>query len=84
MSDLFNPTDDRGIYRTTNGGKKWTKVLEGPNGTTGGTDLAIDPENPDNVYAVLWDHRREPDLRRYGGEGSAVYRSTDGGDSWTQ
>jgi len=82
--DLFNPTDDRGIYRTTNGGKKWVKVLAGSNGTTGGTDLAIDPADPDNVYAVLWDHRREPDLRRYGGEGSGVYRSTDGGDTWTR
>ncbi|MGH2750154.1 MAG: WD40/YVTN/BNR-like repeat-containing protein [Actinomycetota bacterium] len=82
--NLFTPTDDRGIYRTTDGGGTWEKVLEGLNGTTGGTDLAIDPENPDNVYAVMWDHRREPDLRRYGGEGSGVYRSTDGGDTWTQ
>jgi photosystem II stability/assembly factor-like uncharacterized protein len=82
--DLFNPSDNRGIYRTTNGGKEWVKVLAGANGTTGGTDLAIDPEDPDNVYAVMWDHRREPDLRRYGGEGSGVYRSSDGGDTWTR
>ncbi len=65
--DLFNPSDDRGIYRTTNGGKKWVKVLEGSNGTTGGTDLAIDPSDPNNVYAVLCGsppRARPPSLRR--------------------
>ncbi|MGH2698402.1 MAG: glycosyl hydrolase, partial [Actinomycetota bacterium] len=82
--NLFTPGGERGIYRSTNGGKKWDLVLEGANATTGGTDLAIDPENTDNVYAVMWDHRREPDLRRYGGPGSSVHRSTDGGDTWTQ
>ncbi|MDQ4057898.1 MAG: glycosyl hydrolase [Actinomycetota bacterium] len=82
--NLFTPGGDRGLYRSTNAGKSWDLVLEGPNGTTGASDIAIDAENPDNVYAVLWDHRREPDLRRYGGEGSGVYRSSDGGDTWTQ
>ena len=80
--DLFNPGGERGVYRSTDGGDTWTLALAGANDTTGAVDLAIDPANPDRVFAAMWDHRREPDLRRYGGEGSGVFRTTNGGTSW--
>ena len=54
-------------------------MLAGDNDTTGAVDLAIDPSNPNRVFAAMWDHLREPDLRTYGGVGSGVYRSIDGG-----
>ena len=80
--DLFNPGGQRGVFRSTNGGRTWKLVLAGDNDTTGAVDLGIDPANPDLVFAAMWDHRREPDLRRYGGEGSGLYRTSDGGDNW--
>jgi photosystem II stability/assembly factor-like uncharacterized protein len=80
--DLFNPGGERGVYESSDGGSTWTLVLSGDNDTTGAVDLAIDPLNPNRVFAAMWDHRREPDLRRYGGAGSGLYRTTDGGTTW--
>jgi len=80
--DLFNPGGERGVYESTDGGATWPLVLAGENATTGGVDLAIDPINPNRVFAAMWDHLREPDLRTYGGVGSGLFRSTDGGSSW--
>jgi len=80
--DLYNPSTDRGVYESTDGGSTWNLVLVGDNDTTGAVDLAIDPTNPNRVFAAMWDHLREPDLRTYGGVGSGVYRSTDGGSTW--
>lgn len=80
--DLFNPGGERGVYESTDGGTTWSLVLSGDNNTTGAVDLAIDPLNPNRVFAAMWDHLREPDLRRYGGVGSGLYRSTDGGSTW--
>ena len=80
--DLFNPGGERGVYESTDGGSTWTLVLSGDNDTTGAVDLAIDPRDPNRVFAAMWDHRREPDLRRYGGVGSGLYRTTDGGTTW--
>ena len=82
--DLFNSGGERGVYESTNGGTNWTQVLNGDNDTTGAVDLAIDPVNPSRVLAAMWDHRREPNLRRYGGVGSGLYRSTDGGSTWAR
>jgi photosystem II stability/assembly factor-like uncharacterized protein len=82
--DLFNPGGGRGVYRSTDAGAHWKRVLQGDNGTTGAVDLAMDPSDPDRIYAAMWDHRREPDLRTYGGVGSGVYRSTDGGATWNR
>ena len=80
--DLYNPGGERGVYESTDGGSNWIQVLAGDNDTTGAVDLAIDPTNPNRVFAAMWDHLREPDLRTYGGVGSGVYRSTDGGSTW--
>ncbi len=82
--DLFNPGGGRGVYRSTDAGATWTRVLKGDTKTTGAADLAMDPADPNILYAAMWDHKREPDLRTYGGMGSGVYRSTDGGDTWSR
>lgn len=72
---------DRGVYRTTDGGKSWTKVLY-VDEKTGPADIAIDPKNPRNLLAAMWDHIRRPYNFRVGGLGSGIYRSTDGGNTW--
>ena len=79
---LYNPGGQRGVYESTDGGSTWRRVLAGDNSTTGAVDLDIDPTNPNRVFAAMWDHLREPDLRTYGGVGSGVYRSIDGGTTW--
>jgi photosystem II stability/assembly factor-like uncharacterized protein len=81
---LFSPGGERGVYRSTDAGATWSLVLPGDNATTGASDVHIDPLNPSRVYAVMWDHLREPALRRYGGPGSGIYRSTDGGTTWAR
>jgi len=81
---LFVPGGVRGLYRTTDGGATWRLVLPGGDGTTGAIDVAIDPRNPGRVYAAMWDHRRQPQGRTYGGVGSGLFRSTDGGTTWTR
>jgi photosystem II stability/assembly factor-like uncharacterized protein len=79
---LFNPGGERGVYKTTNGGATWNRVLEPATPFTGGADLVMDPRNPDRLYAAMWDHRREPDVRTYGGVGSGLFRTDDGGATW--
>ncbi|SMD21781.1 WD40/YVTN/BNR-like repeat-containing protein [Kibdelosporangium aridum] len=79
---LYSPGGDRGVYLSTNGGSSWRRVLDVANEFTGAVDVQIDPTNPNRVYAVLWDHRRTPVKRTYGGEGSGVFRSDDGGLTW--
>jgi hypothetical protein len=79
---LFTAGGQRGVYRSENAGATWTLVLPGDNTTTGASDVHIDPLDPSRVYAVMWDHLRVPDFRRYGGIGSGIYRSTDGGTNW--
>ncbi|SCG41827.1 VPS10 domain-containing protein [Micromonospora coxensis] len=81
---LYNGGGERGVYRSTDGGATWQRVLTGTNEFTGATEVLIDPRDADRLYAVLWDHRRTPDLRTYGGVGSGIYRSTDGGATWAR
>jgi photosystem II stability/assembly factor-like uncharacterized protein/transposase-like protein len=81
---LFNAGGHRGIYKSTNRGNSWELVLAPENGFTGGIDLAIHPSNPDRIYAAMWQRRREPDLRTYGGVGSGLFRSDNGGETWTR
>ena len=75
---------DRGIYKTTDGGRNWRKLTNGlpDNEITGASDLVIDPGNPDVLYAGMWDRLRQPNALNSGGPNSGVYRTTDGGDSW--
>ena len=79
---LFNPGGERGVYRSDNGGQSWTLVLTPATDTTGATEIAFDPGNPDRMFAVMWDHRRQPNRRTYSGVGSGLYRSVDGGNTW--
>ena len=72
----------RGLYRTIDGGKSWQLVLAPTNATTGAIDVAINPANPQIVYAAMWDHKRNNGARVYGGVGSGLFRSKDGGDTW--
>ncbi len=78
---LWGPNEERGVYRTTDGGKTWKKVLY-VNPETGASDLAIDPSNSRILYAGMWEHRRWPYYFRSGGPGSGLYRTTDGGETW--
>jgi len=78
---LWGPNEERGVYRTADGGRTWKKVLY-VNSETGACDMAIDPSNSKILYAGLWEHRRWPYYFRSGGPGSGIYRTTDGGETW--
>lgn len=77
----WEPTTERGVYRSRNGGKTWRQVLY-VSETTGAHSLSIDPKNPRIVYAGLWDYRHRPWTIRSGGPGSGLWKSTDGGSTW--
>lgn len=76
-------SEDRGVYRSGDGGKTWQKILY-TDPTTGCADLSMDMTNPRILYAGMWEHRRYPWKVVSGGAGSALYKSTDGGDTWTK
>lgn len=84
QGDRWKGTADRGVYRSTDGGKSWSLVLKGTNPTSGASDLSMDPSNPRILYAAFWDHQRRPWQVRSGGSGSGIWKSTDGGDTWTR
>lgn len=77
----YGPTTDRGIYRSTDGGANWGKVLY-VNNRTGASSLSMDMKNPLILYAAMWEHQRYPWTMESGGKGSALYKSTDGGTTW--
>ena len=77
----YGPTPDRGVYKSTDGGASWKKVLY-VDENTGCVDLAMDMTNPRILYAAMWDHGRTPYQVRSGGKGSGFYKSTDGGETW--
>jgi photosystem II stability/assembly factor-like uncharacterized protein len=77
----YGPNTERGIFRTTDGGKTWEKVLY-KDENTGGIDVAFDPHNPNIIYAALWQARRTSWSLESGGPGSGIYRSSDGGTTW--
>ena len=79
----YAPNDDRGVFRTTDGGQSWTRILF-RNDRTGAVDLIIDPNDSRVLYATLWEVYRRPWMLWSGGEGSGLFKSTDGGDSWTE
>lgn len=75
------PSEERGVYRSRDGGKTWQRVLF-VNDTTGAHDLSIDPKDPKVLYAATWDYRRRPWHLRSGGPGSGLWKSVDGGEHW--
>jgi photosystem II stability/assembly factor-like uncharacterized protein len=77
------PSDERGVFKTTDGGKTWRKVLFRDN-KTGAVDIAIDPHNPDVMFAALWEAFRVEYSMSSGGPGSGLFKSTDGGEHWTE
>jgi photosystem II stability/assembly factor-like uncharacterized protein len=80
----YGPNEERGIFRTTNGGAIWEKVLYA-NENTGGIQVEFDPKNPNVVYGVLWEHREGPwENASFFGPNSGLYKSTDGGTTWRQ
>jgi len=83
MGHLFGPSAERGVYKTTDGGKTWKKTLF-VNDQTGCSDVVMEPANPSVLYAGLWHVKRTPYSMESGGEGSGLYKSTDGGETWTE
>ncbi|HEY6333749.1 MAG TPA: glycosyl hydrolase, partial [Blastocatellia bacterium] len=80
---VFGPNDERGVFRSTDGGKTWKKILFKSN-RAGACDIVLDPGNPNVVYAALWEAYRTPFELVSGGPGSGLYKSTDGGDTWKE
>ncbi|HEV2205125.1 MAG TPA: hypothetical protein VGR36_01215, partial [Candidatus Acidoferrales bacterium] len=80
---IYGPNAERGVFRSTDGGKTWQKVLY-KDEQTGAIDLAMDPSNPRTLYAALWQVKREPWHFSDGGPGSGLYKSIDGGSTWQQ
>jgi photosystem II stability/assembly factor-like uncharacterized protein len=83
VGDPFRPTPDRGVYRTRDGGKSWQKVLF-VSDSTGAVDLELNPANPREVYASMWRAERKPWTIISGAREGGIYKSTDGGDTWTK
>ncbi len=81
---LWDDNQERGVYQTSDGGQTWKKVLGGANGSTGCGFMALSPQEPKTVFASLWDFRRQGWTFRSGGPGSGLYRSSDGGEHWTE
>lgn len=83
LGNIFGPSPERGVYRSTDGGDTWEKVLF-VSDSTGAVDLAMNPENPREIYAATWQAERKPWTLIDGGQESALYKTTDGGDHWTK
>ncbi|MEO7166694.1 MAG: sialidase [Chthoniobacterales bacterium] len=87
---LWSDSPDRGLYKTTDGGKNWNQILKGPNLSTGASTIAMDPANPNIMFAGLWDFRRTGWTYRSGGaspnddSGSGLFHTTDGGATWKE
>jgi photosystem II stability/assembly factor-like uncharacterized protein len=86
---LWSDSEDRGVYKTTDGGKSWAKVLKGTNASTGCSMMSMDAKNPKTLFAGTWDFRRKGWTFRSGGDGetapsgSGLFKSTDGGATWS-
>lgn len=81
MGDLYKSSEERGVYKSEDGGKTWNRVLFA-NPDAGAVDLILDPNNPRILYATTWRIRRTPYSLESGGKGSAMWKSTDGGETW--
>ncbi len=83
LGHLFGQNEERGVFRSTDGGKNWQRVLYRDD-KTGATDLVIDPTNANILYAGLWQVSRSPYSLESGGSGGGLFKSTDAGDTWTE
>ncbi len=83
LGNIYKPTEDRGVYKSTDGGKTWKKTLFA-NANSGVVDLLIDPTNPRILYASTWRVQRTPYSLSSGGDGSALWKSSDRGETWTE
>ena len=81
QGQIWAPNDERGVYRTTDGGETWEQVLK-VDPQTGATDLRMDPTNPRILYASMWEHGRKPWYILSGGSAGGIFKSIDGGDNW--
>ncbi len=80
---LYGPTEERGIYKSTDGGVSWKNVLF-VNNLTGCAELSLDANYPEIMYAAMWQHQRKPNMVISGGEGSGLYKSVDAGETWSK
>jgi photosystem II stability/assembly factor-like uncharacterized protein len=83
LGHIFGPHEQRGVFRSKDGGKTWEKVLY-RNNKAGAIDLILDPSNPNVIYAGFWEVFRTPYSLESGGQGSGLFKSTDGGDTWNE
>ena len=83
QGQIWGPSEERGIYRTMDGGETWEHVLK-ISENTGASDLAMDPSNPRILYAAMWNHGRKPWFVHSGGRDGGIYKTTDGGDTWNK
>ena len=83
LGNPYGPNPERGVFRTRDGGKSWQPVLT-RNDKTGAVDLVLDPANPDVMYAAMWEVFRTPHSLSSGGPGGGLFKSTDGGTTWTE
>jgi len=81
LGTLWGPNETRGVYKTTDGGKSWSRILY-VDEDTGAVDIKMDPSNPNKLYAAMWEFRRWPYFFKSGGDRSGLYVSDNGGESW--
>jgi photosystem II stability/assembly factor-like uncharacterized protein len=83
LGDPYGPNAERGVFKSTDGGKSWSRVLFRDE-NTGAADLVMDPKNPDVLYAGLWEVFRTPHSLSSGGPGSGLFKTSDGGKTWSE
>ena len=83
QGNIWAPNDERGVFKTIDGGETWQHVLK-VNADTGAADLVLDPSNPRILYASMWHHGRTPWFIKSGGQGGGIYKSTDAGETWSR
>lgn len=83
LGHVYGPHEERGVYRTLDGGKSWKRVLD-RNNRTGAVDLCLDPKNPEVLYAAMWEVWRTPFELNSGGPGSGIFKTVNGGETWQE